>query len=389
MSDSEDTRAQRPLSGQPAHVDALDGLRALAIYLVVNMHLGVYSRHLPAYNVVTAAGWMGVPLFFVLSGMLLTLPYVKAGVSEGSCPSTARFYKRRALRIFPLFYISLTVFILLDLWSGVALPSRAEIVRHILFLHNYQANFSSLNAPYWSLAVEIQFYVALPVIGIIIYRLLRARRFVVAVWLVVGIAALSLLYRVAVTSNHGLLQRLGYKSLIYMSTISNFDSFATGMLCALVYARFLNSPSIPSSWQKVAWPLLALSVTGLFGLMYFDGMSNYKEGGATWFAPGAFYSLLNVCWAGCIIGALSRPHSWLAQILNHRSVRFVSTISYSIYIWHPLCGRAAHYLWSRQHFGSTQLAALVILLTDVGLILIVSTATYYGIERPFLRLPVE
>ena len=139
------------IEGDRKHIRVLDGFRALAIFLVVNLHFGVYIRQLRPYNIVTAAGWMGVPLFFVLSGMLLyLLPYVTSALKRAPAPKVGRFYARRALRIFPLFYLSVAVFVSLQYLRHQPASSSGELLRHLFFLHNYQRDFSTLNPPFWS-----------------------------------------------------------------------------------------------------------------------------------------------------------------------------------------------------------------------------------------------
>jgi peptidoglycan/LPS O-acetylase OafA/YrhL len=375
--------AARPVPPRiPAHILELDGFRAIAIYLVINFHFGVYVRIFPPYNVVTQAGWVGVPLFFVLSGMLLSLPFITAGLEGRPGPSAARFYQRRVLRIFPLYYGSLLLLVAATGLAQHAWPAADELVSHLFFVSNFRATFSTISAPYWSLAVEVQFYVVMPLIGAALYRLVRARRTRAAAGLLLGLAALSLAYRIFVTCDTALMARRGFFFLVYASTLSNFDAFATGMLCALAYALAVQR-DVPMVPRGAVAPAVVASLVVVYLLMHFDGGSTFKSGASTWFAPSLFYTLLNAAWGLCIAATLSLPSMGWARFLRSPLMVFVSTISYGLYIWHTPVKAVSVHLLSRVATGRARIVAL--LLVETALTFAVSTLGYRWLERPFLR----
>src|SRR6185312_4510269 len=141
----------------------------------------------PLLTSVLLAGGAGVTLFFVLSGLLLFLPYAKALLSEQPWPGTRLFYLRRALRIIPGYYFSLAVIVLLAQPQYLEPQHWKEFILFPLFLmDSTRATFQQLNGPFWTLAVEWQFYLLLPWIALGIYLVVRRIRSEKRLWAVVG-----------------------------------------------------------------------------------------------------------------------------------------------------------------------------------------------------------
>src|SRR5579871_5156059 len=180
-------------------VASLDGVRACACLTVIAYHISLMTRdqHLwtdtsnRLVGAILLAGGAGVTLFFVLSGFLLFLPYAQALLAEQPWPSARLFYLRRALRIIPGYYFSLVVLVLLDHPEYLEPQRWGQLALFPIFLmDSTRATFQQLNGPYWTLAIEWQFYLLLPLLalGIIAMTRLLARwvrpeqRF----WVVVG-----------------------------------------------------------------------------------------------------------------------------------------------------------------------------------------------------------
>src|SRR5258706_538487 len=160
------------------HIPALDGLRGVAILLVLVLHFAPYAPGLQAPTVlldrlylrVSGIGWTGVDLFFVLSGYLIT------GIlydTRGSKHYFRQFYARRFLRIFPLYYVALALFLIILPWphsfDSVIRELRGDAVWYWTYLYNMRVAAtgflpSSALGHFWSLAVEEQFYLIWPIV---------------------------------------------------------------------------------------------------------------------------------------------------------------------------------------------------------------------------------
>jgi len=184
------------------HLPALDGLRALAVFVVVEHNIslvtGGQGAILHQLESMLHRGWMGVQLFFVLSGFLITRILLETRDSPHYFSS---FYSRRALRIFPLYYATLIfLFLLLPaLGQTPALLAEDMPLSRQIWLWTYLSNwtgprgFGGGSAPvfhFWSLAVEEQFYLLFPAILMATYRSQRLKP--VAVVVAIGVASLAL-----------------------------------------------------------------------------------------------------------------------------------------------------------------------------------------------------
>src|SRR5437868_6227964 len=148
----------------------LDFLRALAIVVVVIYHAGIMGFPLPGR--VHRWGWVGVDLFFVLSGYLIG-GQVLAPLAHDRQVKLKRFFARRALRIMPAYFVVLGIYFLLPSWREY--PDMAQpLWKFLLSIQNVALHGGTAFSHAWSLAVEDQFYLALPFILILLSRSSRA-----------------------------------------------------------------------------------------------------------------------------------------------------------------------------------------------------------------------
>ncbi|HEV8190984.1 MAG TPA: acyltransferase, partial [Ktedonobacterales bacterium] len=157
-----------PLESGPRATRALDGLRAVAALSVLSYHL-LLRLHVKGTQLGTTTYniWhylaTGVDLFFVLSGFLLFLPYARAMLTGKPLPSASRFYQRRALRILPAYWVCLVILAVLPTAAHRVPLSFGDIATHLLMIHDAFPDYNrDLNGPFWTLAVEAQFYLLLP-----------------------------------------------------------------------------------------------------------------------------------------------------------------------------------------------------------------------------------
>ena len=313
------------------HIEELDGIRGIAILLVFAFHAFKRANYFTANPILhfitklTSIGWVGVDIFFVLSGFLITSILMQ---KKGKKDYFKNFYARRILRIFPLYYLMLGVII----FSMSALEPGAQphVLERLPFYLLYQQNWpmaaGDLPSTYllvtWSLAIEEQFYLFWP---FLIY-FLKKRALIMANF---GIILLSMLVRIVIA----LMSHDPAKAQIftYYSTITRLDALALGALIAIVFKEsFL--------WQerlkRFSLPALLGTVT-LVSIVVF--MPNSSELYNNVPIRLAGYSVLAIMGGSSIIISLTHDElSLLRYFFRNKVLRFFGKYSYALYLIHPL-----------------------------------------------------
>ena len=171
-----------PVNGASQDIAALDGLRGVAVFLTLTNHI-LWSLHDDPHTNLATIDFLdqtkefwrntqsGVDLFFVLSGFLLFIPYARTIFGLQSYPSTRKFYIRRALRILPAYWFSLFLIVLLLEQSFLKQNELYDVGLHILLVQNWTGDtFASINPPFWTMAIESQFYLVLPLLAWLLYK---------------------------------------------------------------------------------------------------------------------------------------------------------------------------------------------------------------------------
>jgi len=397
-------------------VASLDGVRAIDCLTIVMFHINIATEDMniwhktgyPLLASVVAAGGAGVSRFFVLSGFLLFSPYVKALLFEKSWPDTRLFYMRRALRIIPGYYFSLFVLVL---WSSPDFLQPHNWKRLLLFpvflMDSSTATNQAINGPYWSLAVEWQFYLLLPLIAVGIRCLAvavtarPARRFWVVFGCLLGMIAWGLctrywgLYFTAHSSATFLVPRHVLNIILFFTYGASgkfLEDFAVGMLLVLCYTYMCNS----ISREKYMRWMLRLS-PWLWGIdvlaLMFMAMRYYSDRYTWSIFPQLFqgYSWTNelgfsLAYSCCILAILFDT-SMLKRFFEWTPLCWIGLISYSLYIWHlPILLAFEHNvgpsLAGLNHFVAYSLFWVWELLIAVPFAFVI----YVKIEKPAMRL---
>lgn len=310
----------------PRHFPALDGLRALAILLVIPHNVYLFdSIHgwLVPFAWISAAGWVGVQLFFVLSGFLITRNLLD---SRGAPNYYSAFFGRRVLRIFPLYFLVLIFFLLLlphlvDLSADIR-SSYANQAWLWLFLSNWAEPFGKevyWFPHFWSLAVEEQFYFVWP---LLIATLAPRRLLPMCITIIVA----ALVIRI------GMAAAGATSEMLYMFTVCRMDALACGALAAVLV---VHSPRVIGFCREHATLLLGAAFIALVaGAAFTDSYFAYNTRTLTW-----GHTLLAVCMTGILLvmvsGARSRIAGWLDKLLSLAPLRSVGKVSYAMYIFHP------------------------------------------------------
>jgi peptidoglycan/LPS O-acetylase OafA/YrhL len=400
-----------PLDNGPNEIRALDGLRATAALSVLIFHV-FYLRGLVVGNPQTAVlgydvtfVWTylasGVELFFVLSGFLLFLPYARAILDARPLPSMRNFYRRRALRILPAYWVCLALLVLSQLPTYFSKAGVKDILVHIVLIHNLYPIFNSaIEGPFWTLAVEAQFYLILPLLAWCIAGVIGKTRSVGrSVLSILGVIVIALALRESVAFLNSHAQHMhGWQAsavdglLVFVTSTQGryLEVFALGMLCSVIYVAILQRGLHTSiAVRRAGWALVGGSlvvsyllahrvlarIDAMLGLNYQFMRPTDFEAICGPFLVGLGYALLVL---GILLGA-----STLKALLASAPLRFVGLISYSLYLWHlPLLLGAltdTPSTWSATTRADVGLA--------IGSLVALSFAyvSYALVERPFLQ----
>jgi peptidoglycan/LPS O-acetylase OafA/YrhL len=330
-------------------IPTLNGLRAIAVLLVVLYHAGL-----------PISGGLGVLIFFTLSGFLITWLLLAEYRKTGQI-SLKNFYIRRSLRIFPAFYAyaALLIGFLLIMHKPINVH---QTLASLFYVNNYyQAIHGDPNTGFshtWSLAIEEQFYL-LWAPSIIV--LLRFRKVLPA--LIVAI--------VAVWVHRFSLIALGvHQGYIYEA----FDTRADQLLVGCLLAWLLFDRKYPKFFQFICttWMLmLLLSALFLFGLAEVRYGATFRDVFAFTFEP-ALVAML-------IPALISAKDSTVHRVLESLPVAGIGRISYSMYLYQQLVIGPAHKLTQAQPI-------LVQALAATAATIFAALCSYYVVEKPFLRL---
>ena len=317
-----------------AHYVQLDGLRGLAILLVMAYHfcltLAGFQTHQVGFPLQLAqSGWMGVDLFFVLSGFLITNILVE---TRSGPHYFKNFLARRFLRIWPLYYLNLALFfVALPLLSHSLPATLRSMQEQQAWFWLYGANwlfareggFGTTSGGYfWSLAVEEQFYLIWP---LVVYWL--SRRALLHVSL--SLLALSLVLRV-------ILAHLGVNTAsLYVITFTHLDGLAVGASLAVC----LRDPKLAVLVQRAAPFAGVAGLAGLVAARLTDG--DYFMWGKGMASYG--YTAIAVMFGALMVYALSDGATvGLNRLLSSRFMTQAGKYSYALYMVHvPVAGAVA------------------------------------------------
>jgi peptidoglycan/LPS O-acetylase OafA/YrhL len=347
------------MADRPGFRPDIEGLRGAAILLVVGFHAGVSWL---------SGGYVGVDLFFVLSGFLITGLLARELRDTGAIDLPA-FYARRATRLLPALLVVLLATIALALWiyapidqGSIASDGRAVAMHwsNVLFAQtaeNYHAKSANPFLHTWSLAVEEQFYIIWPLLFVLLGRIhggagATTRRIVT--WIAV-VGALSFVAALYVTRVAQPWAFFGMPTRIW--------EFALGGLVALL----ADEQSLTVGRRGTLLQVAGVAAIAFAVLAYHQGMP-YPGSAALAPALGA---------AALLVGGRSAAGGPVTALLSTRPLRWLGRMSYSWYLWHwPLVGVAAVIDWQIGVAGRLAWSAVALVL---------AVLTYYFVEEPARR----
>ena len=352
-----------------SRIPELDGLRGIAILLVLAFHFTPSSGPLSHLRQLFQVGWVGVDLFFVLSGYLITGILLD---SSGSRGYYRNFVVRRAFRIFPLYYVALGLACFFAYYPATLQWTAFFKERGGWWFATYLGNFFvvRLNAwpdigyliPLWSLQVEEQFYLTYPfLVGWTKPRTLMK--------ILIGAIFGALLFRIIST--------LVFPANLvapYVLMPSRMDALAMGGVIAIAMRE-------NQAWlqhRSIGWATVATGIG--FVALYF------LVEGTPWppLMRTLGYSLLDAAFAGTLILLVAWRQPFLRALCTNRILTWIGTVSYGIYLLHLPAGEAAR-RWIEPALGIPVLSSRDMLLC-VASALAAAAVSWVLFERPILRL---
>lgn len=295
-------------NGSGGRIAGLDGLRAISVLAVVWHHSHAPIPGLP----ISGNGFLGVDVFFVLSGFLISMLLLQERHATGAI-SLRNFYARRTLRIFPLYYAVIVVLGCYLLWKGSA-EGREQFLEGLPFLATYTSNWVHVGGPMaitWSLSTEEQFYLLWPPL-----LALLGRRSVVLLLFLLGVSE---------AVNFGLadawLARVGmpYESREILQC--TFTPIILGVMLAFLLEDSANRATLR---RICAWPVLMLIIAALLLVANTADLRG---------APRLAFHILTAVLLG---GIAVRQESPVTRALEWRPLAYIGVISYGIYLLHMI-----------------------------------------------------
>lgn len=407
-------------AGSKSMIAPLDGVRAIACLSVVMFHISlkahVWNLSFLGHNAISIimAGDAGVTLFFVLSGFLLFLPYVKSLLFDGQWPGLRIFYLRRALRIIPGYYISLFLMILIWHPEYLQVNHLKQLLLFLLFfMDSSKSTFQQINGPFWTLAVEWQFYLLLPWLALAMRFVVQRGNTTRRAWMLVACLCILVcwglfsryagLYLTTHTAATWLVPRQVVDIVLFFlygvggpGLHGKFlEDFALGMFAAFCYTMTRREET-KELWtrtlQRLSPWLWGSGLSWLFLMALWEAsLSAPHIGGFMTFLYGVSYDVshefgLSLGFAACVLAILF-GNAGLRRMFSWTPLRWVGLISYSMYMWHlPLIqtfmdGIAPY----TQHWKLTYLYGIDWLWVLVAVIPF-SFLFFVLVERPWMKV---
>jgi peptidoglycan/LPS O-acetylase OafA/YrhL len=346
----------------------LDLLRALAIIVVVIYHAGIMGFPLPGR--VHRFGWIGVDLFFVLSGYLIG-GQLLAPLARGQHINLRRFFARRALRILPAYLVVLSIYFSLPSWREYPEMSQ-PLWKFLVSVQNIGLHGGTAFSHAWSLAVEDQFYLILPLILLFMNRWRRAAIIIPPFIVSGGIALRAFLAYQNPADDFGVSFR-GFQTWIYYPTWTRLDPLVFGVVLAAI-EKFR-----PQWWKWLMnlAPWLWLPGVALIVYALYLGEGDYLTVAASvWQFP-----LIALGMAALLVCIVSPRLPFRSVAIPGAAV--IASIAYSAYLIQKLVIHFVAQFCSTHNIALTSLPAhlLVELSIYAG-----GTLLFLAVERPFLQL---
>jgi peptidoglycan/LPS O-acetylase OafA/YrhL len=357
--------AGRRLSDPTAQIDALDGVRGVAVLLVLLSHLSISRLYLIPPADLAGAGKAGVYLFFVLSAFLLTLGFLRKGAASLGWRELGVYALRRFLRIYPLFVIALAIACL-----------HLEGVSHGRALGfditKFWANLTLQRGDgvFWTIGVEFKYYLVIPVIAFAHLVVFRRRILLSSVALAAAIVGASAAWPMSVDAD------------INIVSLGPFlPIFLAGSLAAILFERW---PQPASPWPYAASVAACAAAVAAVILIppFFGGITGVRSATAL---IDRLFLVWGMVWGSVVLGSLTGG-SWPRRLFEVRWLRRFGQLCLGSYLFHPFILSAIRLAVGRVGIGNTYAEAWLAIAAVFG----VAELTLRFIERPLSNTrPIE
>jgi len=378
----------------------VEGVRAIAALMVLFFHTWLWGDPagdgfgLRPVDHTLRYFYLGVTVFFVLSGFLLYRPFVSAALRGQAMPDLRRYFVKRVLRIVPGFWLCVYTWSLLA-YGG--LPPLSENLKNFLFLQIYwpHSNASAnlywpnmthaIIVPAWTLCLEISFYAALPLVALLIWRFARGGT-------TTNERVLRQLLALSALVGAGLLYKalsLLYPWRLPVALPEVIDLFAIGMALAVV-VEWHSLRSFPQLGRRAVWTANLAAVALLVVAAQVADRNVLPKPQSSGFATILFQPLIALV-AAVLIGAmlLAERKTLLLRFCSLRAMFWLGTISYGIYLWHLEIRLVAGTFMPDPH-GQPPLQAMAYWLAGSMAVLALTVGaawlSWIGVERRMLAL---
>lgn len=323
----EEKRRELTGSYETGHIGVLDGVRVLAVGLVVWFHFWQQSWLSPQVGELNLdwlprTGYLMVDMMIFLSGFCLFLPYARSMVYAEETQRVSAFYVKRAARILPSYYAAVVIALIFALFMGAYGNGGAiakDLVPHVFLVHNFfpaSTMATKLNGVLWTVAVEAQLYVLFPLFAKFFQKKPMPTY--------IGMSLIGVLSSYFIGQNMETLN-----PAIYVNHLLTFISvFANGFLAAWIYVSMTEGRQRKKA-EEILWTGIAIICVYVYFLLTKELQS--ASSGSKWQVENRY--LLSLVFMLFVIAVMFSA-KWFRRILDNRVMAFLSGISYNLYIWH-------------------------------------------------------
>lgn len=349
-----------------AHIPFLDGLRALAIFWVLNFHSGgqigeIFSKK---------GGWAGVDAFFVISGFLITGILLKEQ-SKTATIGLKNFYARRALRLVPAYILFIAITCIVNPLHCKNMAPAVGIAAIYMCDFDLALNWGHILGSgleiTWSLSVEEKFYLIWPTI------MKFARKHLA--WIGISTIAACFAWRAYLLTT----------GVFWMRIAGGFDTKVDALMIGCLGAVALHNPQVRAKLQKHCTHFLIPIALFIFVLVYLRGMG-HPFGAVTLNDKLAYWNLrvplFTLSFTALIISLCLQPQSIVAKFFSLTPFTWIGKISYSLYLWHMLA-----FAWVMQNaFVPGKSERVDVEILEYATAIAFAAVSYYFVEQPFLKI---